>query len=283
MSNPIATDIFLLCIKEFLESIQEEKLANKVASIIEHDIEIKDKYKKKFNLKKMMKCYLTQNEDLKTHLEKLSKAILEEDKSEEESEEEKLTKKNRKSSVASSKLKQKNNFKGKVDKKAESDSDSEDDDKAKKNGNSLLNKKRKNSESVVSKKKNKESKNKNNKNDDEESDFSMDPVKIRAKYGIKEEDIREANQKAGGNAPFRRIDPNLYKVTKNELTNNSYDYYANHTGNKMGIEANNRLKTTAGKDFKKEKTKFKNKSGFGGTQITMDVKSIKLDYESESD
>ena len=76
MSVSIATDLFLICIKDFLDSIGEEKLAKKISSKIEHDVEIKEKYRKKFNLFKIMNSYLKQNEDLKKHLEKLTAAII---------------------------------------------------------------------------------------------------------------------------------------------------------------------------------------------------------------
>ena len=48
-----------------------------------------------------------------------------------------------------------------------------------------------------------------------------------------------------------------------------------------GKFANEKLKVTRGKDFKKEKTKFKNKTSAGGLQISQDVRSIKLDDDSD--
>lgn len=251
MSTHIATDIFLLCIKEFLESIQEIKLAKKIESAIEHNFAIKEKYHKKFKLTKMMYYYLKQNQDLKKYLEKLSQSMIEIEESDKD--ESSLQNSKRKQSLLSS-------------------------NKNKKEENTLLKKKRKKSQSNISNK----SKSKIEKDEDEESDFSINPEKIRAKYGIKDEDLKNINNKPN-NGPFRRIDPSIYKIDKKELSNNSYDYYANLSGNNMGSEANNRLKITAGKDFKKEKNKFKNKSGFGGTQISMDVKSTKLDFGSDSD
>ena len=53
------------------------------------------------------------------------------------------------------------------------------------------------------------------------------------------------------------------------------------SGNAYGKEANDKLKIVKGKDFRKEKTKFKNKTTFSSSNITQEVKSIKLDYDSE--
>jgi len=47
------------------------------------------------------------------------------------------------------------------------------------------------------------------------------------------------------------------------------------------MHANQKLKVTKGKDFKKEKTKFKNKTAFGGINISNQVKSISLEDSDE--
>ena len=49
------------------------------------------------------------------------------------------------------------------------------------------------------------------------------------------------------------------------------------TGEKYGTQANEELKFTKGRDFKKEKTKFENKTAFGGLSISTAVRSIALD------
>ena len=52
-------------------------------------------------------------------------------------------------------------------------------------------------------------------------------------------------------------------------------------GDDYGTHANEKLKVTKGRDFKKEKTKFKNKTAFGGYSISNEVKSIKLDFDDD--
>lgn len=257
----IATDLFLQCIRDFLVNIGEDQLAKKVEKRIEHDVEIKEKHKKKFNLKRMIMHYLREHEDLKKYLEKLTTKIIEEaeeDESEEEEikpvkEKEKLKQKSRRKSSFSEMEKTIGSVKR--PRKASESEASVKNDKAEKN---QTNGKSKRKASEV-----------------EDDDSVIDPIKMRQKLGISEVVVQN-NEKL----PFRRIDPDKFRI-KSELADNSYETYAKKTGNTMGLEADKRLKTTAGKDFRKEKTKFKNKSGFGGNQITMEVKSIKLDYGSD--
>lgn len=244
--SEICSDVLLLLIKNFLDSVGEAKLAKKVSKQINHEVQISEKYQKKFNLNRMIKHYLKEHEDLKHYLEKVTKQILEaenEDSSSSE-EEKKELKQKRKKSESSTKEK---------DKQA----------------------KRKNSDSVSNKKK---ATNKKVEEEDDGSDFDIDPKKMKEKLGLKI-DPQVNTQKL----PFCRIDSSKYQVDNHALADNSYEHYAKVTGYNGGIEANNRLKVTAGRDFRKEKTKFKNKSGFGNSAITMDVKSTRLDYGEESD
>lgn len=114
--------------------------------------------------------------------------------------------------------------------------------------------------------------------EESDDDFDISPEAMKQKYNIQvsAEDVQR------NNAPFKRIDESRYKVTDSRLNNNSYDHFANASGNTFANEANKKLKVTAGKDFRKEKTKFKNKSGFGGVVLSTSVQSIKL-YDSDSD
>lgn len=258
----IANDLFLWCIGNYFDKINEEKLADKVRKKITHDISVKKKFVKEFDFYKAMKHYLKQNEDLKCYLEKLTEEMISAASSDEDEDNNSklLGKKNRKESVNSKDQLSHNNKKFKV-----SSADEEE------NTQKISKKKRKQSvASVVSIKKNKKSK-KNAEEDDDISDFSIDPQKIKAKLGLKD-DINIDNK---ANQPFKRIDENLYKVHQ-ELNCNSWETYAQKSGNNFAVEANNKLKVTAGKDFKKEKGKFKNKSGMGGGLLSTDVKSFKF-------
>ena len=53
------------------------------------------------------------------------------------------------------------------------------------------------------------------------------------------------------------------------------------TGDNFGLLANDKLKITRGKDFRKEKTKFKNKTSAGGMTISQTVRSIQLESDSD--
>lgn len=81
--------------------------------------------------------------------------------------------------------------------------------------------------------------------------------------------------------PFKRIDDSLKEVLPESLQDNSYEKFMNSTGENYGHMANEKLKITKGKGFKKEKTKFKNKTAFGGLNISTEVRSIPLDSDSD--
>jgi hypothetical protein len=219
--SEISFDIFLTLIKNFFEEHNENKISKKIDKKINHHIEIKEKYKKKFDLNKMIKFYLKNNEDLNSYLEKITKKIIQNENSENEDENENLS----------------------------------------------LKKKRNKSKAEDCK----------NRKESNEIEIDFDTKKIAEKYNISLEEVKIEKVKK----PFSRIDAEKYSQDNSILANNSYDNYALHTGNVGAIEANNRLKTVVGKDFKKEKNKFKNKSGFGNSKITLDVKSTKLDFDSD--
>ena len=258
----VARDLFLWSIGNFLEKIQEPKLAEKVHSKISTEIKIKKKYANDFCMYKAMKMYLKENKELKSYLENLTNLLMEEHS--EESEDEKESKKKSKPVEVE------------ITKEKVKETKSKD----------LLGKKRKKSSSTDKlshdedyKMKEKSKEKKKERKQTEESDFDIDPQKMRIKKGL-DVDPSILNKK---NAPFRRINEDDYKITNDKLKNNSWAEYAKITGNDFGIHANERLAPTRGKDFKKEKSKFKNKSGFGGTVLSTEVKSIKLKDDSDSD
>ena len=69
----------------------------------------------------------------------------------------------------------------------------------------------------------------------------------------------------------------MKEVLPESLQDNSYESFMNKTGENYGRQANEKLKFTKGRDFKKEKTKYKNKTAFGGLSISTAVRSIALD------
>ena len=82
--------------------------------------------------------------------------------------------------------------------------------------------------------------------------------------------------------PFKRIDDSIITNLPKALKDNSYNAFMKQTGDNYGKVANDRLMATRGKDFKKEKTKFKNKTFFGGLKISQTVRSIPLE-DDDSD
>ena len=82
--------------------------------------------------------------------------------------------------------------------------------------------------------------------------------------------------------PFQRIKSNISKIP-DKLKDNSYAAYMRQSGNDFGAVANEKLIHTRGKGFKKEKTKFKNKTFHGGMHINTAVQSIKLDVTSSDE
>jgi len=62
------------------------------------------------------------------------------------------------------------------------------------------------------------------------------------------------------------------------LLDNTYD---GKGGESFGIKAWNDLKNVQGKDFRREKTKKKRNTFFGGGGISMGVNSVKFEYDDE--
>ena len=84
--------------------------------------------------------------------------------------------------------------------------------------------------------------------------------------------------------PFKRIDDSKLKhEVPEKYRDNSYAAYLKQTGDDFGKAANDKLIVTRGKGFRKEKTKFKNKTFHGGMTISTTVRSIPLEDDDSSD
>ena len=118
---------------------------------------------------------------------------------------------------------------------------------------------------------------------EEESEEEVKVVKPKTELKNANTNATKNNQNNGTAAktPFKRIDDSLKDVLHRDLQDNSYEKYMNMSGDANGQLANEKLKFTKGRDFKKEKTKFKNKVGFGAGGISCQVRSIKLDSDSD--
>lgn len=114
--------------------------------------------------------------------------------------------------------------------------------------------------------------------DDDEEEVDIDNLKF-----VNNRQIIKQNDEAikTPNAPFKRISDSILDTLHDDFKDNSYETFMRNSGNDYGREANDKLKVVRGKDFRKEKTKFKNKTSCGGFAISTQVKSIKLDVDSD--
>lgn len=126
--------------------------------------------------------------------------------------------------------------------------------------------------------------------DSSDSDESKSEEEIKKPISKTEKKSYESNVTAknistpfnsSAKTPFKRINDSLKEVLPESLQDNSYEKFMNSTGENYGHMANEKLKITKGKGFKKEKTKFKNKTAFGGLNISTEVRSIPLDTDSD--
>ena len=83
----------------------------------------------------------------------------------------------------------------------------------------------------------------------------------------------------GKTAPFQRVNTRILETLPQRLKDNSFDTKFKYgSGDYYGIEGNEKLRDKAGKGFRKEKTKFKNKNFQGGKagRIVYNVNSTKF-------
>ena len=156
-------------------------------------------------------------------------------------------------------------FKKKLKKKIKSLSQSEEEELTKKKTKRTKSEDKEEEEEKPKKKKKEDKKKK------EEEDIDFDKMEFAPR------------PKASSNpdrVPFQRIKEDS-KILPPALQDNSYEAYMRKTGDNFGQLANEKLKVTRGKDFKKEKTKFKNKTSAGGMTISETVRSIKLEDDSD--
>ena len=122
----------------------------------------------------------------------------------------------------------------------------------------------------------KKSKNKDKKKKEEDEDIDLEK---EVKFIPKPKSDNNPNR-----VPFKRIDDSKLKYEVPEkYRDNSYAAYLKQTGDDFGKAANDKLIVTRGKGFRKEKTKFKNKTFHGGVTISTTVRSIPLEDDSSED
>ena len=250
--------------------ILKKKIKEKVKKLTEETDEEETELLKKKKNRKNSKVSLNEEEEdkiIKTNKKnrKNSKNSLNED--EEEEKVIKTNKKNRKNSKISLnedeeeekviKTKKKNRKNSKISLNEDEEENEEKNSKKKKNKNSNI------SEEKPKKKR---------KNTEESIDLEKE-VKFIPKPKAESNPERK---------PFKRIDDD--SITNNiKIKDNSYEAFMKKTGDKFGKAANDKLIVTRGKDFRKEKNKFKNKTFHGGFTISQNVRSTKLYNDSDSD
>jgi hypothetical protein len=279
----IPLDFFLRLIEKFLNEHELDNVVKKLKKHFETPEEDFSDILSELSLQEIISKYVKENKELKKKIKSKIKKYMEENKNESEDEkpskeekEEKLTTKKRKRTLSNANEEEPELKQEKRRKRTMSSTKEEKEEKEEKKE-----KKRKRTLSNVSKeeheekKEEKKSKNKDKKKkDDDDIDLEKE-----VKFIPKPKSDNNPNR-----VPFKRIDDSKlnYEVPE-KYRDNSYAAYMKQTGDDFGKAANDKLIVTRGKGFRKEKTKFKNKTFHGGMTISTSVRSIKLEDDSSED
>ena len=282
----IPLDFFLRLIEKFLNEHELDNVVKKLKKHFETPEEDFSDILSELSLQEIISKYVKENKELKKKIKSKIKKYMEENKNESEDEkpskeekEEKLTTKKRKRTLSNANEEEPELKHEKKRKRTMSSTKEEKDIKEEKE--EKKEKKRKRTLSNVSKeeheekKEEKKSKNKDKKKkDDDDIDLEKE-----VKFIPKPKSDNNPNR-----VPFKRIDDSKlnYEVPE-KYRDNSYAAYMKQTGDDFGKAANDKLIVTRGKGFRKEKTKFKNKTFHGGMTISTSVRSIKLEDDSSED
>ena len=279
----IPLDFFLRLIEKFLNEHELDNVVKKLKKHFETPEEDFSDILSELSLQEIISKYVKENKELKKKIKSKIKKYMEENKNESEDEkppkeekDEKLTTKKRKRTLSNANEEEPELKYEKRRKRTMSSTKEEKEEKEEKKE-----KKRKRTLSNVSKeeheekKEEKKSKNKDKKKkDDDDIDLEKE-----VKFIPKPKSDNNPNR-----VPFKRIDDSKlnYEVPE-KYRDNSYAAYMKQTGDDFGKAANDKLIVTRGKGFRKEKTKFKNKTFHGGMTISTSVRSIKLEDDSSED
>ena len=315
----IPLDFFLRLIEKFLKEQEFDKVIKKLQKYFEAPEDDFSDVLSDLSLQDIISKYVKENKDLKKKLKAKSKKFLEEykpddedEKEEKEEKEEKLSTKKRKRTMSNAKEEEKEKEKDKSSKKKrkrtmsntkdEMKLEENDEKEEKEEKEEKSNKKRKRTMSSTkddkekeksSTKKRKKNEDKNDEEEEKEIKKEKKDKKDKKKKKEEEEDIDLEKEvqfipkpKSNSNpnrVPFKRIDDTniKYQVPEN-LRDNSYAAFMKQTGDDFGKAANDKLIVTRGKGFRKEKTKFKNKTFHGGMTISTSVRSIPLEDADDS-
>lgn len=261
----VPLDLLLRLVEKMMIDLNLEDIAKKINKHFETPEEDYNDILSDVSLKEMIMEYINNNKSLKKKIKEKIKKLTEE--SEDEEKEETKRKKRKNSKISNN-----------------------EEEEEKRNKTSTKKKKRKNSKVSNNEELNEEEEERTFKNKKRKNSNTLSEEKVKKKRKKKEESIDLEKEvkfipKPKGDSnperkPFKRIDDT---IKNNKLKDNSYEAYMKNTGDNFGKAANDKLIITRGKDFRKEKNKFKNKTFHGGFTISQNVRSTKLYNDSDSD
>ena len=293
----IPLDFFLRLIEKFLNEQELDKVIKKLKKHFEMPEEDFSDILSDLSLQDIISKYVKENKELKKKLKEKSKKFLEINKDDDEEEKEKLTSKKRKRTMSNEKEEKADDEKP-TKKRKRSISSTKDEKQIVENEEKNEKSKRKKSMSNTKEEKEKSAKKRKKTEDKIENEEDEKEIKKEKKKKKKKEDDDEdidlekevkfiPKPKSNSNpdrVPFKRIDDsNIKHQVPENLRDNSYAAFMKQTGDDFGKAANDKLIVTRGKGFRKEKTKFKNKTFHGGMTISTTVRSIPLEDDSSSD
>ena len=274
----IPLDFFLRLIEKFLNEHELENVVKKLKKHFETPEEDFSDILSDLSLQEIISKYIKENKELKKKVKSKVKKYLEENKEEEndeEKEEEKLSNRKRKRTMSSSKEEVKEKKRKRTLSNAKEEKEEEEEKKSKKKIKLEESDDEEKDKESEEEKKPKKSKNKDKKK--KEEDFI--DLEKEVKFIPKPKSDNNPNR-----VPFKRIDDTKLKhEVPEKYRDNSYAAYLKQTGDDFGKAANDKLIVTRGKGFRKEKTKFKNKTFHGGMTISTTVRSIPLEDDDSSD
>ena len=305
----IPLDFILRIIEKFLNEHEMENVIKKLKKHFETPEEDFSDIISELSLQEIISKYVKENKELKKKIKSKVKKYMKEHKDDEEEDEkidkeeneEKLTTKKRKRTLSNAKEEEPEAKPEKKRKRTMSSTKEEKEEikASKKRKRTLSNAKEENEkEEKKSKKKIKLEESDNEENDkdkkDEEKEEKPKKSKNKDKKKKDEDDIDLEKEvkfipkpKSDNNpdrVPFKRIDDSKLKhEVPEKYRDNSYAAYLKQTGDDFGKAANDKLIVTRGKGFRKEKTKFKNKTFHGGMTISTTVRSIPLEDDDSSE
>ena len=299
----IPLDFFLRLIEKFLNEHELENVVKKLKKHFETPEEDFSDILSDLSLQDIISKYVKENKELKKKIKSKIKKYMEENKNEDEDEnEEKLTTKKRKRTLSNANEEEISSKPEKKRKRTMSSTKEEKEEKEEKKRKRTMSNAKEETEEKKEEKKSKKKKKLEDNDNEEKPEDKMDEEEEKLKKSKnkdkkkkeEDEDIdlekevkfipKPKSDNNPNRVPFKRIDDSKLKYEVPEkYRDNSYAAYLKQTGDDFGKAANDKLIVTRGKGFRKEKTKFKNKTFHGGVTISTTVRSIPLEDDSSED